>query len=108
MFLFNFVNYKFLLVCLCILIVIHVQFCVFCFIVLFCVLFVCKCLLCYCRRMSNQSQSKIYQINKNIFTCMCYVTEKFYTRNVLNKKDTIIGGHYTVYRLAALLFWLTL
>jgi hypothetical protein len=29
--LFNFVNYKFLFLCLCILIVMHVLFCIFCF-----------------------------------------------------------------------------
>ena len=45
MVLFNFVNYVFLLLYLCILIVMYVLFCVFCFIVLFCVLFVCKCIL---------------------------------------------------------------
>jgi hypothetical protein len=43
MLLFNFVDYVFLLLCLCILIVMYVPFCVLCFIVLFCVLFVCKC-----------------------------------------------------------------
>jgi len=45
MLLFNFVNYVFLLLCLCILIVKDVLSYVFCFIVLFCVLFVCKCVL---------------------------------------------------------------
>jgi len=40
---FNFVNYVILLLCVCILIFMYVPFCVFCFIVLFCVLFVCKC-----------------------------------------------------------------
>jgi hypothetical protein len=44
---FTFINYVFLLLRLCILIVMYVIFCVFCFIVLFCVLFVCKCVL-YC------------------------------------------------------------
>jgi len=43
MLLFNFVNYVFLLLCFCILIVMYVLFCVFYFTVLFCVLFVCKC-----------------------------------------------------------------
>jgi hypothetical protein len=47
MLLFKCVNYVFLLLCLCTLIVMYVIFCVFCFIVLFCVLFVCKCVL-YC------------------------------------------------------------
>jgi hypothetical protein len=56
MLLFNFVNYVFLLLCLCILIVKYVPFCVFCFIVLFCVLFVCKWVLYYCHRVSTQLQ----------------------------------------------------
>jgi len=46
MLLFSFVNYVFLLLCLCILIVMYVPFWVFCFIVLLCVLFVCKCEYC--------------------------------------------------------------
>ena len=56
MFLFNFINYVFLLLCLCIIIAIHVPFWVFCFIVLFCVLFVCKCVLYCCHRVSTQLQ----------------------------------------------------
>jgi hypothetical protein len=61
MLLFNFVNYVFLLLCyvflllcLCILIVMYVPFWVFCFIVLFCELFMCKCVLYYCHRVSTQ------------------------------------------------------
>ena len=54
MLLFNFINYIFLLLCLCILIVTYVPFCVFCFIMLFCVLFVCKCVLYCCHRVSTQ------------------------------------------------------
>jgi len=45
--LFNFVNCVFLLLCLCILIVMYVPFRIFCFIMLFCVLFVCKYVLYY-------------------------------------------------------------
>jgi hypothetical protein len=36
-----------------ILVVMYVPFLVYCFIVLFCVLFVCKCVLYYCHRVSN-------------------------------------------------------
>jgi hypothetical protein len=45
MLLFSFVNYVFLLLCLCIL-VMYVPFWIFCFIVSSCVLFVCKCEYC--------------------------------------------------------------
>jgi hypothetical protein len=46
-------------VSLSILIVMYVLFHVFCLIVLFCVLFVCKCVLYYCHRVSTQLQVKI-------------------------------------------------
>jgi len=62
MLLFNFVNYVFLLLCLCILIVMYVPFCVCCFTLLFCVLFVCKCLLYYCHRLSTQLQLTKYNM----------------------------------------------
>ena len=46
--------YVLLSLCLCTLIFMHVPFCVFCSIVLFCVLFVCKCVQCCCHRVSTQ------------------------------------------------------
>jgi hypothetical protein len=52
--LFNFVNYVFLLLRLCILIVMYVLFSAFCQTVLFCVLFVCKCVLECCHRVSTK------------------------------------------------------
>ena len=58
MLLFNFVYYIFLPLCLCILIFMYVPCQVLCFIVLFCVLFVCKCVLYYCRRISTKLQLK--------------------------------------------------
>jgi hypothetical protein len=54
--LFNFVNYVFLCLCIIIIIIIIIIFCVFCFIVLFCVLFVCKCVMYYWHRVSTQLQ----------------------------------------------------
>ena len=54
--LFYFVSYVFLLLCLCILFVMCVPLRVFCFIVLFCVLFVCKYVLYYFHRLSTQLQ----------------------------------------------------
>ena len=52
-----------LLLCVCILIVTCVSFWIFCFIVLFCVLFVCKRALYYCHRVATQLQltNNVYQ-----------------------------------------------
>jgi len=76
MLLFNYVNYVFLFLYIVIvmyfycyimysfvnlgfLIVMYIPFCVFCFIVLFSVLLVCKCVLYYYHRMSTQLQLNI-------------------------------------------------
>jgi len=56
MLLFNFVNYVFLWLCLCILIVMYVPFWLFSFIVLFFVMLVCKCVLYCWHRVSTKLQ----------------------------------------------------
>jgi hypothetical protein len=71
MLLFNFVNYVFLLLCLCICIVMYVLFCVFCFIVLFCVMFVSKCVLYYCHWFSTQLQ--LTNISHSEYSNVCMV-----------------------------------
>jgi len=65
--------YVFLLLSLCILIVMHVLFCIFCFNVLFYVLFVCKCVLYYCHRVSTQLQLT----NISYHIKMCYYILNF-------------------------------
>ena len=58
--------YVFLLWCVCILIVIYVKFWIICFIVLFCVLFLCKCVLHYCLRVLTQLQLTNISYHTNI------------------------------------------
>ena len=45
-----------LLLCLCIFVIMYVPFWVLCFMLSFCVLFVCKCVLYYCHRVATQLQ----------------------------------------------------
>jgi hypothetical protein len=79
MLLFNCVNYVFLLLCLCILIVMYVTFCVFCCTVLFCVLSVCKCVLYYCHRVSTQLRLSIsYQYYPHTHTPFSYFNAGFH------------------------------
>jgi len=80
MFLFNFVNYVFLLLCLCILIVIYVLFWIFCFIVLFCVLFMCKCVLYCCHRVPSRWQ--LQNISCHMTSGLCWRFERSYPNHL--------------------------
>ena len=78
----------FSLLCLCILPVTYIPFCVFCFIVLFCVLFVCKCVLYCCHRVSTKLQLK--NISYHIIYIISYQNKRQVTENVeLLKQDLL-------------------
>ena len=64
---------------LCILIFMYVPFCVFCFIVLFCVLFVCKCVLYYCHRVPTRLQltNILYVIEQFTVVVLCWSLQEF-------------------------------
>jgi len=94
MLLFNFVNYVFLLLCLRILIVMYVLFCIFCFILLFYILFVCKCVLYYCHRVSTQLQLtniSISYISYHINGWQMVLNVK----GILRVISSIVGVEYT-------------
>jgi hypothetical protein len=81
--LFNCVNYVFLLLCLCILIVMYVPFCILGFTVLFCVVFVRKCVLYCCHRVSTQLQLTNTQGEQKVSVHLMITVQKT-RKNILN------------------------
>jgi hypothetical protein len=82
MLLFNFVNVVLLLFYLYILIVMYVPVRVFRYIVLFCVLFVCKCVMYYCHKVSSR-----LQLTNNIISYIIpYRTKRDVTGNASVKQ----------------------
>jgi hypothetical protein len=89
MLLFNFVNYVFLLLCCCIVIFMNVAFCVFCFIVLFCVLFVCKCVLYCCHGVSTQLQLANISYHYQLQICKMMLVVNHYKRHQIISRTEV-------------------
>jgi hypothetical protein len=93
-----YVTYSF--VSLHILIFMYVPFWIFCFIVLFCLLFACKCVLYYCHRVATQLQLRNAELYKN--TCLCFSTWKLYKIYFFNsvqsnsKRYVCLSVHFNV------------
>ena len=95
MLLFNFVNYVFLLLCLCIPFVMYVLFCIFCFHCVSYVLFVCKCVLYYCHRVSTQLQFT------NISHHTIYHIISYHIKYIIPYHISYISYHIVLYHIVS-------
>ena len=74
----------------------YVPFCVFCFIVLFCVLFACKCVLYYCHRVTTQLQ--LTNISYHIKHKMCVsIFSTTFVWNIFLSKTKLARYVHNVY-----------